>query len=130
MVKICIICEKEPTGNACKVRDDAIIKTIRAVKQKLKIAKNNELYVCEDCLPSYKEKRKKFEKNLVFYVAIAAVIFIIINGFQLINGKFSIVLFFISLFLGLMISALAILNYATPPIESPQLYKEEKHLQS
>ncbi|MEW6528634.1 MAG: hypothetical protein AB1391_01975 [Candidatus Micrarchaeota archaeon] len=118
MAKICIVCEKEPIENAYKVCDDVIIKIIRTVKQKLNIAKNNELFVCESCISTYKEKRKKFEKNFTLCVAIAVIIFIMINGFQLINGKFSVILFFISIFLAVIISALAVLNYAAPPIEN------------
>lgn len=118
MAKICIICEKEPRNIAYKVRDDMIIKTIRTIKQKIGIAKNNELYVDEDCLSVYREKRKKFEKNIVFYIAIGTIFFILVNGFQLIYGRFSLGAFVASIFLCVLITVFPVLNYATPPIEN------------
>ncbi len=117
MAKVCIICEKEPMGKAYQVRDDAIIKAIRAVKQRFGIAKNNELCVDEGCFQTYLEKRKKFERNFVFYVAVGVIIFVLINGLQLLYGKFSIVTFLASVLLAVVVAALAVLNYATPPIE-------------
>lgn len=75
MAKVCIVCEKEMEG--FRVEDDAVIHTIRGIKQKLNVAKNNELVVCENCLPEHKKKREKFEKNLVMHVVIAAVVLII-----------------------------------------------------
>ncbi len=124
MARICIICEKEPQGKAYRVSDDAIIKLIRGVKQKLGIARNNELYVDEACLPAYREKRRKFEKNLVFYVAVAAIIFLLINGFQLAYGRFSIITFIASVVVGALVASLAVLNYATPPLEDGGAMKE------
>lgn len=126
MAKVCIICEKEPQGSAARVRDDFIIKTIRAVKQRLGVAKNNELYVCEGCLPPYREKRKKFEHNTIFYIAIGVIIFVLVNALQVMYGKFSIATFFASLFLGAIVAVLPILNYATPPIEERQQPAEKK----
>lgn len=117
MAKVCIICEKEPQEAARKVKDDAIIKAIRAAKQRLGIARNNELYVCEGCMPKYVERRKKFERNIVFYVALGVIIFVLINGLQLMGGVFSITAFIASVFLAILIVGLAVLNYATPPLE-------------
>lgn len=117
MPKVCIICHSEPDEGARKVKDDFVIKAIRFLKQKLGIAKNNELYVCEKCLQLYYEKRKKFERNLIFSVIIAALVFIAINGLQIFAGVFSIVAFFISIFLGAFIIILTILVYEVPPLE-------------
>ncbi|VVB97969.1 Uncharacterised protein [uncultured archaeon] len=123
MAKVCIICEKEiqPGSDYYRVRDDAIIKAIRAVKQRLGVAKNNELCVDQGCLPKYRERRKKFEKNIIFYVALGVIVFVLINGLQLMAGAFSIVAFIASLFLAVLIAGLAILNYATPPIDEAML---------
>ncbi len=120
MAKVCIICEKEPQGKAYKVQDDFVIKAIRWGKRKLGIAKNNELFVDEGCLPAYREKRKRFERNVVFYVAIGVIIFVLINGLQVLYGRFSFVTFLASVLLAILVSGLAILNYATPPIEEPR----------
>lgn len=116
-MKICIICEKEPSGNAYKVQDDFIIKGIRAIKQKLGVAKNNELYVCEPCYAVYKEKRKKFERNIVFYTAMAIIIFVVLNTIPLLSGIFNVFTFITSLVLAAMIIGFSILNYAVPPIQ-------------
>lgn len=75
MAKVCIVCEKEMEGYP--VEDDAVIHAIRKIKRKFNVAKNNELVVCENCLPEHKKKREKFEKNLVMHVVIAAVVLII-----------------------------------------------------
>lgn len=126
MAKVCIMCEKEPGGKAYAVKDDAIVSTIRTVKRKLGIAKNNELYVCEACLPVYKEKRKKFEKNLVFYAALAVVVFVLINGLQIFYGRFSFFTFFSSFVLALLIVGLAVINYATPPLAEAAVFEKKE----
>ncbi|VVC01365.1 Uncharacterised protein [uncultured archaeon] len=75
MAKVCIVCEKEKSGYP--VEDDAVIHAIRRVKQAFKVARNNELVVCEDCLEEHRKKRQKYEKNLVMHVVIAAIVLII-----------------------------------------------------
>ncbi len=119
MAKICIICEKEPQGRAYRVKDDAVIKAIRALKQKLGVAKNNELYVDDACLPTYREKRKGFERNLAFYSAIAVIVFVAVNALPLFYGRFSVSTFIASVFLSAIIVGLAVVNYSAPPIEEP-----------
>lgn len=116
MAKICIVCEKEPQENATKVCEDFVIRTIRGAKQKLGVAKNNELYVCGNCIPAYREKRKKFEKNLVFYAAAAVIIFVLINAFQVTTGIFSFTLLLTSILLAAVIAGLAVLIYYTPSL--------------
>jgi hypothetical protein len=76
MAKACIICAKTvPHGFA--VEDDMVISGIRAIKQKLGIAKNNELVVCPDCVEEYKKKRGEYEKRLVQHVVIASVVLLV-----------------------------------------------------
>lgn len=117
MAKVCIFCEKEP-NNICTypVRDDFIIKTIRTIKQKLGIAKNNELCVCENCLPIYTEKKKKFERNVLLHVAVGVIVFVLLNSLQFMNGRFSVEIFLSSLLFAVLIGGLPILNYRTPLI--------------
>lgn len=69
---ICIICEKEKKG--IPIKEDRVLGVIRAIKDRLGIAKHNKLYVCESCWPKYKEKRKKFEKSMMIWGVIAGVI--------------------------------------------------------
>ena len=76
MAKACIICSKTvPKGLAAE--DDLVIRTIRAIKQKLGIAKNNELVVCPDCVETYRKKRGDYEKRLVQHVVIASVVLLV-----------------------------------------------------
>ena len=118
MARVCIICTKEPQGSAYKIRDDAVIKAIRSIKQKLGVAKNNELYVCPDCLEKYLAKRKDFEKNMVFTVAIAAAVFLLTNGIQIFYGRFNFGIFFISIGLAALILGLVVMGW-TPRMENP-----------
>ncbi|MDD5337645.1 MAG: hypothetical protein PHS02_04130 [Candidatus ainarchaeum sp.] len=121
MAKICIVCEKEPPGEAYPVADDAIIRFIRAAKRKVNLARNNELYVCKDCHPAYSERRKKFEKNLVFFIAGGVIIFFGINVFQLFFGRFSVFAFLASIFLGVFIGSFPILSYVPALRQGPGL---------
>ncbi|RLG19625.1 hypothetical protein DRN67_02220 [Candidatus Micrarchaeota archaeon] len=77
---ICIICQKEKKGYP--VRDDLFITTVRSLKQKLGIATNNVLVVCNDCSTEHKKRRSAFEKKILQYAAIGAVlglIFLVIS---------------------------------------------------
>jgi xanthine/uracil permease len=75
MARVCIVCEKGKEGYP--VEDDAVILAIRRIKQAFKVAKNNELVVCEDCLEEHRKKRQKYEKDLVMHVVVAAIVLII-----------------------------------------------------
>ncbi|MFA6490200.1 MAG: hypothetical protein WCT52_06025 [Candidatus Micrarchaeia archaeon] len=76
MAKACIICAKiVPHG--VPVEDDLVISGIRAIKQKLGIAKNNELVVCPACTEEYKKKRGEYEKKLVQHVVIASILLLV-----------------------------------------------------
>ncbi|MFA5077090.1 MAG: hypothetical protein WC488_01550 [Candidatus Micrarchaeia archaeon] len=127
MARVCIVCEKEPAGEAYPVLDDAIINFIRAAKKKLGLARNNELFVCKECHPTYAERRKKFEKNLVFFIAGGVIIFFVINAFQLFSGRFSVFTFLASIFFGILIASFPVLSYV-PAIrqDAGQEAKEEQ----
>jgi len=85
MANICFICEKE-VEKGYKVKDSFVLETIRKIKQKFKILKNNQLYVCENCLESYKKRRANFERNNKINLAILIIITIIMFLIPLING--------------------------------------------
>ena len=76
MAKACIVCAKN-VQKGLAVEDDLVISSIRAVKRKLGIAKNNELVVCPDCVEAYRKKRGEYEKRLVQYVVIASVVLLV-----------------------------------------------------
>jgi hypothetical protein len=70
----CIICERETNGTA--VKDDAVIGFIRWAKRMMRMAQNNRLVVCRDCMATHKAKREKFEKNLVQHIVLGGIIFL------------------------------------------------------
>jgi hypothetical protein len=73
---ICIVCREEKKGS--KVEDDVYLDTIRKIKNKLNIAKNNTLVVCDDCLPKAKEKRRRFERTLAMWALLATLLFVML----------------------------------------------------
>ncbi len=88
-MKICIVCEKEIKGNAgSPVKEDRIIRTLRKIKEMFKIAKKNELYVCKEDLKKHQERRKSFEKGVLFtsigagLVIVVTIARTILSGFQ------------------------------------------------
>ena len=100
MAKACIICAKT-VAQGRPVEDDAVISGIRAVKQKLGIAKNNELVVCPGCIEAYKKRRGEYEKRLVQHVVIAAIVFLVFAFLPLFTTGFSLW----SLLLGVIFAA-------------------------
>lgn len=73
---ICIVCKQEKKGT--EVEDDLYLETMRKIKTKLNIAKNNTLVVCKDCLPKAKEKRRRFEKTFMTWSILATVLFLML----------------------------------------------------
>lgn len=73
---VCIVCRKEKKGS--KVEDDLYLTTIRDIKNRLHIAKNNALVVCDECLPKAKEKRRRFERSLMIWTILATVFFVLL----------------------------------------------------
>jgi hypothetical protein len=73
---VCIVCRKEKKGS--KVEDDLYLTTIRDIKNKLHIARNNTLVVCDECLPKAKEKRRRFERSLMTWTILAIAFFVLI----------------------------------------------------
>ncbi len=73
---ICIVCKKEKKGS--RVENDLYLDTIRKIKNRLGIARNNTLVVCKDCLPKAEEKRKRFERTLMTWTILAILLFIML----------------------------------------------------
>ena len=115
MAKVCKICEKE-TAHGKRVEDDAVIQAIRKVKQALRIAKNNELMVCEGCLEVYSKKREKYERNLVMHVIIAALVLLAFIMLPLFTSGFSLWSVILGLLLAALVVALSTFSH-TPKIE-------------
>jgi hypothetical protein len=73
---ICVVCKEEKKGS--KVEDDIYLDTLRKIKNKLNIAKNNTLVVCDDCLPKAREKRRRFERTLAMWALLATLMFVML----------------------------------------------------
>ena len=71
---VCVVCRQEKKGE--KVEDDICIEVLRNVKKKLKIAQNNTLVVCADCTQKAEEKRRRFERTLMTWSILAALVFV------------------------------------------------------
>ena len=115
--KICIICHQVVSqGKAARVKDDAVIQGIRGLKRLLRIAQNNELYVCEKDLPVHAEKRKKFEKELLIIGGVAIAVLFLLIGLPLLSGRFDISLFVSSIFISFLIVLFGILFKYAPAV--------------
>lgn len=112
---VCILCEKERSGKP--IKEDFVIKTIRGIKQKLRIATNNKLVVCSECEEAYRKKKEEFEKTLVLHATIAALIVIVFLALPFVVGRpFSFTSLFAGILLGIFIVGLTITRYI-PAVE-------------
>src|SRR5512143_1078798 len=88
-MKVCISCQTDVSAKtAYPIREDRIIKVIRAVKKALGIAQMNELYVCKDCLPKHNERRKSFEKSMLFASVFAGLVLVILLATIILSARF------------------------------------------
>ena len=126
-MKKCIVCEKDMSGKKShKVIEDHIIKTIRGFKQFFKIAANNELCVCEDDLAKHLEKRKSFEKSMIFIGVLSAAVVILLIGAIVLSGRFDIFAIFSALLIGGFIVLFGILFKYAPALEERPGARGEK----
>jgi hypothetical protein len=115
MAKACIICIKE-VGSGLAVADDSVISAIRAVKQRLNVAKNNQLVVCPACIEAYKKKRASYERQIALYMVIAAAIFVLLAILPILSSGFSIVAALYGLLFALAVMVIPILTSHTPKL--------------
>ncbi len=117
-MRICIVCQKDVEGkSAVPVKDDAIIRSIRKVKSAFNIAQNNELYVCEDDIPVHDKRRKEFERSLVLFGVLAAVVVILLVLTIIMSGRFDIFAFISAILIGLFILLFAIVFKYAPALD-------------
>lgn len=110
MKTVCIVCKKELDKKNLKdakpVKEDGVIKGIRAIKNALKIATNAQLYVCKEHLPEQQKRRKEFEKSITITGLLAALVFIGLAAIPLLSkGELNPG----SIFAGLLIAVLLVL---------------------
>ncbi|NYZ77005.1 hypothetical protein H0O02_01675 [Candidatus Micrarchaeota archaeon] len=87
-MKVCVDCQKEISGKkAVRVREDRVIVSIRWLKRLFKVSKENELYVCEEDMKKHAERRKSFEKSMMIFAVLAAMIFLLLLASIVISGR-------------------------------------------
>ena len=87
-MKVCVDCQKEISGKkAVRVREDRVIVSIRWLKRLFKVSKENELYVCEEDMKKHAERRKSFEKSMMIFAVLAAMIFLLLLASIIISGR-------------------------------------------
>jgi len=111
-MKVCIICEADVAGKAARpVKEDHVIRAIRSLKGALKIARNNELYVCGDCQQTHRERRKEFEKMLLYAAIFAAIILLLLLGRLLLSGAFDVIALVSAFVLAFFVMSLPLFKY-------------------
>lgn len=121
-MRICIYTQKSVDGQlAVPVRDDRIIKTIRAVKKFFGIAQMNELFVSVPHLEEHKKRRRQFEKSLLFASVFAGLIIVVVLFSLLFSGRFDIWAIASAFIIAGFVLALPLFKYSpaivtTPPI--------------
>jgi len=124
-MRVCIVCQKDVSGkNAKPIKEDNIIRLIRALKQTFRIAANNELYVCEDDLPVHLQRRRSFERSMILFGVLSAIVVVLLLGTMLLSGRFEIWAVFSALIVGVFILLLAFVFRYAPAVEG--VSSEEK----
>ena len=111
MAKACVVCHKEGVQEGYLVEDDLVIRSIRAAKQKLGIAKNNVLVVEKGCLEAYRPKRAKYERDLAIHAAIGALVLLVFVLLPIFTTGFSIVSVLLGLLLFCLIMAFTVFSH-------------------
>ena len=104
MATKCIVCQKTKPG--FEVSEDPVIRVIRRLKRAVGIAQNNRLVVCPSCAGEHAKRRATFEKRLVRYGALGAIITVL---FIFLSP--SINSFLLGLFMTLMLLAFTLTSY-------------------
>jgi len=116
MATICIICYNEKEGK--DIEDDVVILAIRKAKNAIGIAKNNRLVVCPGCMEVYKQKRGKYERDLVIHAIIGGLVLLLFVLLPIFTTGFSITSLLLGLLLFALIMALSIFSHCPKIAES------------
>jgi len=111
---ICIVCKGEKKGN--RVEDDMYIETMRKIKNRLHIATNNTLVVCNDCMQKAEEKRRRFERTLMIWGILATLFFVmlILISHNLMSLLLAVI---VSIIVALVFMSIAFLTSYFPKVE-------------
>ncbi|MFH1520262.1 MAG: hypothetical protein ABID61_01315 [Candidatus Micrarchaeota archaeon] len=125
-MKICIICQATADSkSSTPIKEDKVIRIIRAIKKKLNIAQMNELYVCKNDLQKHSERRKSFEKSVMFASILAGIILVVSVLSVVLSGKFELWGIISGIMLAGIIMLLPAFKY-TPAIENKQTPKTKQ----
>ncbi len=118
-MKVCISCQADASSKtAYPIKEDRIIRVIRGVKKALGIAQMNELYVCKDCLPKHNERRKSFEKSMLFASVFAGLVLVVLLAAIILSARFDAWAVVSAFIVAGFIVVLPVFKYA-PAVEAP-----------
>ena len=118
-MRVCISCQKDVSGkSAYPIKEDRIIRVIRAAKKALGIAQMNELYVCQDCLAKHGERRKSFEKSMLFASVFAGLVLVVLLAAIVLSARFDAWAVVSAFIVAGFILVLPVFKYA-PAVEAP-----------
>ncbi len=124
MAKVCII-SGERVQKGYPVADDFVIRSIRSVKKRLGIAKNNTLVVSHEKLEEYRKKREKYEKDLVMHIVLAGFVLVLFVLLPIFTTGFSITALLLGIVLAAMIVGLSVFSHC-PRIEAKGIGKKKR----
>jgi hypothetical protein len=102
--------------SAIPIREDRIIRTIRAIKKRFGVAQMNELFVCEADLPKHMERRRSFERTMLFASIFAGLVVILLLYSIISSGRFDAWAIVSAFVVALFVLALPLFRY-TPAVE-------------
>ena len=118
--KMCVACQTDIAGRrAVPVREDRIIRIIRTVKRALGIAQMNQLFVCEPCMAKHTERRRSFEKTLLFATVLAGIMLILLLLVPILSGRFDAWAFVSGIIVACIIVLVPIMFKYVPAVEGP-----------
>lgn len=118
-MKVCILCESNVENkSAVPIREDFIIRSLRGIKRLFGMAKMNELYICEPDLPKYGERRKSFEKSLLFSTILSGFLFVAYIFITLLSGRLDLFSLFSVIIICGLILVFPLFRYV-PAINAP-----------
>ncbi|MBI5046787.1 hypothetical protein HZC07_03580 [Candidatus Micrarchaeota archaeon] len=124
-MKVCILCEKEVHGSAHKIKEDRIIATVRKIKKMFKIAKMNELYVCQEDFEKHRKRREEFETSVLFSTVLGGLLGIILVVLLILSGNLDLWAFLSAILVGAFVIMLPVFRYV-PAIEKGEKKTKKK----
>ena len=120
-MKVCIDCQKEVSGKrAVRVKEDRVIRLLRWIKRVLKVSKENELYVCEEDLSKHIERRKSFEKAMLFLTVLVGIIVFLLLITIIISGRIEVWTVLSAIMIGVLLFLFSLLFKYVPALEGAE----------